>query len=189
MNAALTGHARQQYREVEGRLISVHFYTVSDYLYLLQQISQRLDAHGRRALVYLAAAVSDFHLPTTNLAAHKIQSDEGPMVLRLMPVPKLIRPLVRCWCPQAFIVSFKLETDARLLIDKARAALEKYQHHAVVANLLRERRDRVLVLTARREEAPREIRRKMPDEEIEGQLVALLLDLFRRHQRPDRDGA
>jgi hypothetical protein len=42
-------------------------------------------------------------------------------VLTRSQVPKLLGVLTRCWCPRAFVVSFKLETDQAILIDKARA--------------------------------------------------------------------
>ena len=66
--------------------------------------------------------------------------------MKLEPVPKVIRPLVCNWCPFAFIISFKLETDPELLLPKARAALQKYHHHVVVANLLVERRTKVILV-------------------------------------------
>lgn len=48
-------------------LLLLHFYTVSDYLYLLQQLGQLLRIVGPRAILYLAAAVSDFYLPESHL--------------------------------------------------------------------------------------------------------------------------
>jgi len=43
-------------------------------------------------------------------------------------------------------VSFKLETDEALLLNKASAAVEAYGVHVVVANLLQTRKDRVYVV-------------------------------------------
>lgn len=51
----------------DSRLLFLHFYTVADYLYLLMQLSKELGCLGDRAMIYLAAAVSDFHLPETKL--------------------------------------------------------------------------------------------------------------------------
>lgn len=48
-------------------LLFIHFYTVADYLYLLQQLGQLLEIVGPRAILYLAAAVSDFYLPEAHL--------------------------------------------------------------------------------------------------------------------------
>ena len=51
------------------------------------------------------------------------------------------------WCPQAFVVSFKLETDPAILITKARRALENYGHSLVVANLLSTRKNTVTIVS------------------------------------------
>lgn len=114
--------------------------------------------YGADALFYLAAAVSDFYVPWGRLAEHKIQSggqggdkrkDGGggaAFTLRLARVPKCLGTLRRAWAPHAAVVSFKLETDEGILMDKAGGALNKYGVHAVVANLLHTRKDRVWVV-------------------------------------------
>nr|CAH7731924.1 unnamed protein product [Callosobruchus chinensis] len=78
---------------------------------------------------------------------HKIQSDGGPPIINLQLVPKLLAPLVNLWVPEAYVVSFKLETDENLLVVKARDALKKYKHKLVIANLLQTRRHRVVFVT------------------------------------------
>lgn len=62
-------------------------------------------------------------------------------------VPKMLRPLVKDWAPQAFVISFKLETDPTILLERARRALDTYNHQAVVANVLDTRRGYVVVVT------------------------------------------
>ncbi|XP_067243364.1 phosphopantothenate--cysteine ligase isoform X2 [Chanodichthys erythropterus] len=62
-------------------------------------------------------------------------------------VPKMLSPLVKDWAPQAFVISFKLETDPSILLERARRALETYNHQAVVANVLDTRRGYVVVVT------------------------------------------
>jgi phosphopantothenate-cysteine ligase len=57
-----------------------------------------------------------------------MQSEAGPPTICLKLVPKMLEPLVNIWVPNAYVVSFKLETDEDLLIDKARGALNKYKH-------------------------------------------------------------
>ena len=57
-----------------------------------------------------------------------MQSAEGPPTISLQLVPKMLEPLVNLWVPNAYVVSFKLETDENLLISKARGALSKYKH-------------------------------------------------------------
>jgi hypothetical protein len=51
-------------------------------------------------------------------AEHKIQSADGPLALNLSKVPKMLGVLRHVWAPGAFVVSFKLETDERILLDK-----------------------------------------------------------------------
>lgn len=74
------------------------------------------------------------------MCEHKIQSSTG-LTLELEQVPKMLGTLTQEWAPRSFVVSFKLETDEAIVLDKARAAIEKYQVHLVVANLLQTRRD------------------------------------------------
>ena len=62
------------------------------------------------------------------------------LVVDLDPVPKFLKNLKDGWCPDGFVVSFKLETDPAILVLKARRALERYQHHLVIGNLLSTRK-------------------------------------------------
>lgn len=50
-----------------GLLHTLTFVTVDDYLYLLRGISQAMGVLGRHAMLYLAAAVSDFFLPRNKM--------------------------------------------------------------------------------------------------------------------------
>lgn len=126
-----------------GRLLCIPFCTVDEYLSLLRTVSLAMRPLGRRALVYLAAAVSDFYIPEADLPEHKIQSGNGPLNLRLQLVPKMLEPLVDDWLPDAFTVSFKLETNEDLLIPKAQAALKRYKHKLVIGNVLETRKQLV----------------------------------------------
>jgi phosphopantothenate-cysteine ligase len=102
---------------------------------------------------------------------HKIQSAKGPLSLSFHLVPKLLRPLVRHWCPRAFVISFKvllhtlspndssifafvlqLETDESILLEKAQHALRKYGHRLVIANILSTRKQRVLLVQESQQE-------------------------------------
>lgn len=55
----------ESYQEVmkEKRLLSLNFTTLSDYLWLLRASAECLQKLVPRALLYLAAAVSDFYIP------------------------------------------------------------------------------------------------------------------------------
>lgn len=50
-----------------GTLLTLTFVTVNDYLWSLRAVSQELSVLGRGAMYYLAAAVSDFFLPTQKM--------------------------------------------------------------------------------------------------------------------------
>lgn len=47
-----------------GTLLNLHFVTVNDYLFLLREMSHAMQPLGRMGLYYLAAAVSDFFVPS-----------------------------------------------------------------------------------------------------------------------------
>ncbi|XP_061583351.1 phosphopantothenate--cysteine ligase [Cololabis saira] len=139
----------KRYNEVKDGtlLLPIEFNTLSEYLHLLKAAAQALSSIGSKAMFYLAAAVSDFYIPASEMPEHKIQSSNGPLQLSMKMVPKILSPLVKDWAPQAFVTSFKLETDSSILIDKARRALDTYRHQAVVANVLDSRRGYVVVVT------------------------------------------
>lgn len=49
-------------------------------------------------------------------------------MIALRLVPKVLNAVTRIWTPNAYIISFKLETDVTMLEQKARGALSKYGH-------------------------------------------------------------
>ncbi|XP_067826671.1 phosphopantothenate--cysteine ligase [Heptranchias perlo] len=139
----------QRYMAVReaGLLLPVEFSTLSDYLYLLRAAAQALNPIGPKAMFYLAAAVSDFFIPASEMPEHKIQSGVSPLQITMQMVPKMLSPLVKDWAPQAFVTSFKLETDPSQLVARARKALATYRHQVVVANALETRRVFVVIVT------------------------------------------
>lgn len=159
--------AYQRVRQ-EARLLRIEFETVTDYLFLLREAARALAAARHRALLYLAAAVSDFCVPPDALVDHKIQSSDGELTLKLAPVPKLLREVRERWAPDALIVSFKLETDERVLLRKANEALARYGVDLVVANLLHTRRDEVTLVSL---DSARKIERRDEAEELEQRIV------------------
>ncbi|CAJ0844865.1 12690_t:CDS:2 [Entrophospora sp. SA101] len=122
----------------------VDFVTVTDYLFLLRSATQIMNKLKENAMYYLAAAVSDFFIPVQKVSQHKIQSGEGALTLKMDQVPKFLKPMVTNWAPEGFIVSFKLETDPSLLVEKARKALTRYGHQIVIANLLMTRKTEII---------------------------------------------
>jgi len=88
------------------------------------------------------------------------------------------------------VVSFKLETDEALLLDKAAAAVDAYGVHLVVANLLHTRKDRVYLVSkqtppsesggAKEEAMVHQVDRPEGEPVIERVLV---LEVVARHQK------
>ncbi|XP_003706167.2 phosphopantothenoylcysteine synthetase [Megachile rotundata] len=137
-----------KYKEAlnQDKLLQVSFTTLSEYLWLLRLACQILASFKNQTILYLAAAVSDFYIPSNELAVHKISSEE-PQTIALQLVPKVLAPLVSLWVPRAYVVSFKLETDENLLIAKARNALNRYKHNLVIANMLQTRKQQVTIVS------------------------------------------
>lgn len=50
-------------------------------------------------------------------------------MIALRLVPKVLQAVTHIWCPNAYIISFKLETDDEILEQKAKGALTKYNHN------------------------------------------------------------
>ncbi|XP_012268486.1 phosphopantothenate--cysteine ligase [Athalia rosae] len=130
----------------DGKLLELSFTTIAEYLWLLRSACQALAFLKESCILYLAAAVSDFYIPADEMSVHKISSSK-PQTISFQLVPKILAPLVSLWVPNAFVVSFKLETDKDLLIAKARDALDKYKHKLVIANMLQNRKQQVTLVT------------------------------------------
>jgi len=160
----------------EGMILTVPFRTVEQYLAKLKLCSEAIDDCQSLGLIYLTAAVSDFYIPKSEKAEHKIQSrdyglekkvdnkqvpksnvatsirmdpDTNCLHLKLSPVPKMLSLIRDDLAPNAFCVSFKLETDKNILIEKARLAIKKYDVHMVIGNVLESRYEKVWILQKR----------------------------------------
>jgi len=131
----------------EGTLLQLGFTSVHEYLFMLKHVCQALQPAGERAMIYLAAAVSDYFIPDHLMEEHKIQSGSDNLNICLTPTPKCLSLLKKTWCPRAVVVSFKLETDESILMKKATGAIEKYKVDCVVANILKKRFDEVHVVS------------------------------------------
>ncbi|PRQ56767.1 putative phosphopantothenate--cysteine ligase [Rosa chinensis] len=107
----------------DGLLLKLPFTIIFEYLQLLQMVAFTMRRIGPHAMLYLAVAVSDFYVPWKSMAEHKIQSGSGPLDMRLVQVPKMLLVLRKDWAPMAFCISFKLETDSKILLEKADMAL------------------------------------------------------------------
>lgn len=128
------------------------------------------------------------------------------LIIDLDPVPKFLKSLVEGWAPLGMIVSFKLETDPRILVHKARYSLERYQHHLVVGNLLSTRKWEVVFVAPGREDRwlrvarhggwgdaegrplrPDEAPEGDPGEEIEALIIPAVAELHDAHIAKSKD--
>jgi len=161
----------ESYEKYKSSCFAITYESLGDYLWLLKGISTELNSIGARGMLYLAAAVSDFYIPKNDMPEHKIQSDRRPEITFSL-VPKMLRPLVKEWAPAAYIVSFKLETDSNILLQKAEKALKLYQHNMVIANMLTTRKKTVTAV----ERTGEVVKIENPDEdkEIETLIVNLV---------------
>lgn len=181
----------REYQQNKDRLLAVPFTTVTQYLYTLKMVCETLHSTVRPLdiVVYLAAAVSDFYIPENELPTHKIQSagremllphvtsDANGITLRLLPVPKFLARIVDLWCPGAFVVSFKLETDQDLLYPKCVTSLSKYHQSLVIGNLLQTRKSEVMFVWADNEYRKKVFKCSGQMGEIESIFVPELLKL------------
>ncbi|XP_031492093.1 phosphopantothenate--cysteine ligase 1-like isoform X1 [Nymphaea colorata] len=185
LNDELTVNVRQAHMEVMkssignyhasvrgGLLLKLPFTTIFEYLQILRIVATSMDSLGPRGMFYLAAAVSDFYVPWMSMVEHKIQSSSGHLNVSLAPVPKMLSVLRNEWAPRAFCISFKLETDTEILLEKAEMALNKYKMHAVVANELLTRKEQVIVLISGKKIT---IRRTEEFRDVEDPLIDLLV--------------
>ncbi|KAF4703407.1 hypothetical protein FOZ63_013174, partial [Perkinsus olseni] len=160
-----------------------------DYLSSLEKIAKIVYPLGPRAALILAAAVSDFYVPLDQMPENKIQSgahQEDGLTLHLTGVPKVLGRVKGTWCPQALVVSFKLETDPDILFEKASGAIKKYGVDAVVANVLESRYRKLwIVRGAESVETDRDYTTRLitkpESEDIEGVLVKALQELHTHH--------
>lgn len=129
-----------------ARLLPVSFSTIFEYLFLLREACQSLNRVGSLGMIFLAAAVSDFYVPEHEMATNKIQSRaHDGLTVQLRNVPKVMGS-IKDWSPEAFLISFKLETNLNILEAKAAGALQKYKVDAVVSNQLQTIRDLLTIV-------------------------------------------
>lgn len=50
-------------------------------------------------------------------------------MIELRLVPKVLKAITYVWAPNAYIISFKLETDNAILEQKSKDALIRYKHN------------------------------------------------------------
>lgn len=169
-----------RYHQHKDSLLLIPFQTVTDYLQGLEQLCSLVRSFKHSALIYACAAVSDYYIPNDELTEHKIPSGQEELIIRLKPVPKLLGAIKTQYSPEAFVVSFKLETDEKILADKCLQSAEKYHQDIIVGNLLHTRTNQVRIFE-RIDRQWTTIDRK-DNEEIEQDLIRFLADRHRNYQ-------
>jgi phosphopantothenate-cysteine ligase len=153
---------------------------VTDYLNGLQQLCCLLKPFGRLALIYACAAVSDYYIPNEELTEHKIPSGQDELIVRLKPVPKLLGSIKGEYAPEAFVVSFKLETDENLLEEKCCQSADKYHQDIIIGNMLKTRTKQVRIFERMNKQWT--TINRVEDKEIELEMIRFLCDKHRVYQ-------
>lgn len=76
MSAKYSNHIAEElfkYRQAlkQRKLLEISFTTLSEYLWLLRSACQVLATLKHRAILYLAAAASDFYVPSNEMVIYK----------------------------------------------------------------------------------------------------------------------
>lgn len=58
-----------EYQSHSHNLLKITFTTLADYFYYLKEITFALNPLKNKAMLYLAAAVSDFYVPSANIVS------------------------------------------------------------------------------------------------------------------------
>lgn len=148
-----------------GRLTLIPFDTVAEYLYGVQVLAEVCCQVAKtcrslhddesdnknnnnktaaqtpidlRTSFVLAAAVSDYYIPRSEMVEHKISGvdPDGRMRIAFSPVPKTLGLLAHVWAPRSNHITFKLETHEDALVEKAKKNICSYGLRFVVANML-----------------------------------------------------
>jgi phosphopantothenate-cysteine ligase len=131
-----------------NRLLNIGFTSIIEYLGLLKISCEMLSQIGNKSMVILAAAVSDFYIPFDEMSKDKIQSSSSNngLNISLKNVPKMLGLMKSIWCPNAMVVSFKLETNENILLAKATQSLRNYKVDVVVANNIADYKQRATLV-------------------------------------------
>jgi len=102
----------------------------------------------------------------------------------LKPVPKLLGSIKGEYAPDAFVVSFKLETDEKILEEKCLQSAEKYNQDIIIGNMLKTRTNQVRIYE-RMEKQWTTINRSQENgeqKEIEFQIIEFLWNKHKIYQ-------
>ena len=165
------------YDMYKDKIYFEHFTDVIEYLEKYEFMIKSLNKFNERSLIFLAAAVSDYYVPEEVMSTHKIQSSSENININLYPVKKEIYKIKDDWNPKTFLISFKLETDYNMLIDKSLKSIQKGKSNFVIANLLQSRYDEVLLISEKEQ-----IKIKKDDSKyIEKDIITKIIELHNEY--------
>ncbi|CAF1424834.1 unnamed protein product [Rotaria sp. Silwood1] len=180
-----TNYYLDQYHKYRDSLLLIPFQTVTDYLNGLKQLCCLLKPFGRSVLIYACAAVSDYYIPNDELTEHKIPSGQNELIIRLKPVPKLLGSIKGEYAPAALVVSFKLETDEKILEEKCLHSADKYNQDIIIGNMLTTRRNQVRIFERIEKQwtTINRLQENNQQEELEFHIIEFLCNKHRVYQR------
>jgi phosphopantothenate-cysteine ligase len=98
----------------------------------------------------------------------------------LKPVPKLLGSIKGEYAPEAFVVSFKLETDEKILENKCIQSADKYNQDIIIGNMLKTRTNQVRIFERINKQWT--IINRLEDREIEYEIIEFLQNKHRIYQ-------
>ncbi|AAZ10232.1 DNA / pantothenate metabolism flavoprotein, putative [Trypanosoma equiperdum] len=183
--------AIEAYTKYKSRFLEIPYYTVVEYLYLFSlltgTLSHRAECLRQTPMMLLAAAaVSDYYIPESRLSHHKMSGGDG-LTIQFNNVPKILDLISEEWhgssrAAPRYLITFKLETEEEQLKAKALRNLGLYRCDAVVANMLQNYRERVLVFWNGEEQNPTLLHRS-PNGSVESLMIDHVLQRIKNHAK------
>jgi phosphopantothenate-cysteine ligase len=128
-------------------------------------------------IISACAPVSDYYIPNDQLIEHKILSEQNELIFRLEPVPKLLGFIKGEYAPKAFLVSFKLETNGKILEDKCLKSTEIHNQDIIIGNMVKIRTNQVRIFERKQKQWTIIIRSQ--DKEIKIDIIKFLSNKHR----------
>jgi phosphopantothenate-cysteine ligase len=80
--------AKNFLEKFNNKILYIEFTYIEDYLFKYEFFCRKLNSFGKNAIIFLAAAVSDYYIPEEKISEHKIQSTVDILNIELFPVKK-----------------------------------------------------------------------------------------------------
>eukprot|EP01053_Blabericola_migrator_P007361 Blabericola_migrator_1__7360@NODE_3741_length_1542_cov_138_680000_g288_i2_p1_GENE_NODE_3741_length_1542_cov_138_680000_g288_i2NODE_3741_length_1542_cov_138_680000_g288_i2_p1_ORF_typecomplete_len259_score48_50DFP/PF04127_15/1_7e32_NODE_3741_length_1542_cov_138_680000_g288_i2196972 len=133
-NAALTAEdiayeiesLRRTALSLKSNLHIIEYETIAEYMFSFRSMLASLAPYNSRLIVVSASAVSDFYMDPSDMVEHKIDANSvmgNVLTLNLKKTPKMLG-LFRRMVPRSYFVSFKLETNVKVLDKKCKQSLD-----------------------------------------------------------------